>query len=66
MHKCSVAFYFFIVFLGPFFDAKIFYVVSIAHIVKKYFFSADYKAFNYLIEKPEESAKEILKYGDDI
>ena len=30
---------------------------------KKYFFSADYKAFNYLIEKPEESAKEILKYG---
>ena len=30
---------------------------------KKYFFSADYKAFNYLIENPEESAKEILKYG---
>ncbi len=30
---------------------------------KQYFFSKDYKAFNFLLENPEESAKEILKYG---
>ncbi|MBE5731904.1 MAG: hypothetical protein E7353_02610 [Clostridiales bacterium] len=30
---------------------------------KQYFFESDYKAFNFVLENPEESAKEILKYG---
>ena len=30
---------------------------------KKYFYDSEYKAFKYLIENPEESAKEILRYG---
>ena len=30
---------------------------------KRYFFDEDYKAFAYILENPEQSAKEILRYG---
>lgn len=30
---------------------------------KQYFFEKDYKAFNFILENPEQSAKEILRYG---
>lgn len=30
---------------------------------KQYFFDKEYKAFNCILENPEQSAKEILKYG---
>lgn len=30
---------------------------------KQYFFDSEYKAFNFILENPEQSAKEILKYG---
>ena len=68
-HQASVAF-FVVSNFSPFSDDKTYPInfgiacdsLSLG-CAKKFFFEPDYKAFNYLIENPEESAKEILKYG---
>ena len=68
-HQASVAF-FVVSNFSPFSDDKTYPInfgiacdsLSLG-CAKKFFFEADYKAFSYLLENPEESAKEILKYG---